>query len=47
MLYPCDANQTAQLVALMADLDGIVYLRTTRGATPVIYAPDEQFRDRR
>jgi transketolase len=30
-------------VAQMADRDGIVYLRTTRGATPVIYHEDEQF----
>ena len=33
VLYPCDGNQTAKLVATMADLDGISYLRTTRGAT--------------
>ena len=31
VLYPCDANQTAKLVAAMADLDGISYMRTTRG----------------
>jgi transketolase len=44
VLYPSDAVQTAQLVALMADLDsGIAYLRTTRGNTPVIYGPDETF----
>ena len=43
VLYPCDANQTAALVAAMADLEGISYLRTTRGNTPVIYGPDEQF----
>jgi transketolase len=43
VLYPCDANQTARLVEAMADLDGISYLRTTRGATPVIYGPDEVF----
>ncbi|HMC42617.1 MAG TPA: transketolase [Acidimicrobiales bacterium] len=43
VLYPCDANQTAQLVALMADRQGISYLRATRGATPVIYGPDERF----
>ncbi|MCH0543018.1 transketolase [Streptomyces sp. MUM 203J] len=43
VLYPCDANQTARLVAAMADLDGIRYLRTTRGDTPVVYGPDEQF----
>src|SRR5207245_184274 len=43
VLYPCDANQTAQLVAQMADHDGIVYMRTTREKTPVIYTPDEEF----
>ncbi|MDP9344819.1 MAG: transketolase [Actinomycetota bacterium] len=43
VLYPCDANQAARLVELMADRDGISYLRTHRGATPVIYAPDEEF----
>jgi transketolase len=43
VLYPCDANQTARLVGLMADLDGIVYLRTHRGGLPVIYGPDEAF----
>ncbi len=43
VLYPCDANQTAALVALMADTKGIRYLRTTRGGTPVIYEPDESF----
>jgi transketolase len=43
VLYPCDANQTAQLVAQMADHDGIVYMRTTREKTPVIYSPDEEF----
>jgi len=43
VLYPSDANQTAKLVARMADLDGIVYLRTTREKTPVIYSPDEEF----
>jgi transketolase len=44
VLYPCDANQTARLVAQMADLDGISYLRATREKTPVIYGPDEEFR---
>ena len=43
ILYPCDANQTAQLVVAMADRPGVVYLRTTRGTTPVIYGPDEAF----
>jgi transketolase len=43
VLYPCDANQTAALVAAMVDLDGISFIRTTRGATPVIYGADEEF----
>src|SRR3954462_14056286 len=43
VLYPSDANQTARLVATMADLEGISYLRTTRANTPVIYGPDEEF----
>ena len=44
VLYPSDPNQTAQLVAQMADHDGIVYMRTTREKTPVLYSPDEEFR---
>jgi transketolase len=43
VLYPCDGNQTAKLVAAMVDLEGISFLRTTRGATPVIYDADEEF----
>ncbi len=43
VLYPCDGNQTAALVRLMADLPGISYLRTTRGNTPVIYEPGDTF----
>jgi transketolase len=43
VLYPCDGNQTAKLVAEMAEREGIVYLRTTRMNTPVIYQPDETF----
>lgn len=43
VLYPCDANQTAKLVAQMSDRDGVVYLRTTRESTPVIYGAEEQF----
>jgi transketolase len=43
VLYPCDANQTAALVTEMAGDQGIGYLRTTRGPTPVIYQPDERF----
>ena len=37
VLYPCDANQTAALVAAWPTHRGIGYLRTTRGNTPVIY----------
>ena len=43
VLYPCDANQTVQLVDAMREHRGISYLRTTRGATPVLYGPDETF----
>jgi transketolase len=43
VLYPSDANQAVRLVELMADLDGIAYMRTHRGALPVIYAPDDDF----
>ncbi|MGW3284953.1 transketolase [Streptomyces sp. NPDC001002] len=43
VLYPCDANQTARLVTEMAGLDGVRYLRTTRGESPVIYGADEEF----
>ncbi|MEU6844989.1 transketolase [Streptomyces sp. NPDC046716] len=43
VLCPCDANQTAHLVGRMADLSGVRYLRTSRGADPVIYGPDEEF----
>jgi transketolase len=43
VLHPCDGNQTARLVAEMAEFDGIAYLRTLRPATPVLYGPDEEF----
>jgi transketolase len=43
VLHPCDANQTAKLVERMADTEGIVYLRTLRPNTTVIYGPDEEF----
>ncbi|MFI9645251.1 transketolase [Streptomyces sp. NPDC052040] len=43
VLYPCDANQTAKLVAAMAGREGIRYLRTSRGKTPVLYGPTEEF----
>jgi transketolase len=43
VLHPCDGNQTAKLVAQLADVDGIAYLRTLRPATPVLYDPDDEF----
>ena len=43
VLHPCDANQTAKLVPEMADREGIVYLRTLRPNTPVIYDADDEF----
>jgi transketolase len=43
VLYPCDANQTARLMSEMKDHPGIVYLRTTREKTPIIYDAEEPF----
>lgn len=43
VLYPSDATSAAALTAAMADLDGISYLRTTRGAYPVLYGSEEAF----
>jgi transketolase len=43
VLYPCDGNQTARLVAAMADLSGISYIRTTREKTPRLYEADGDF----
>jgi transketolase len=43
VLYPCDAVSAAALTAAMADLDGVSYLRTTRGAYPVLYEAGETF----
>ncbi|MFD5915995.1 transketolase [Kitasatospora sp. NPDC058201] len=43
VLYPADATCTAALTATMADLDGISYLRATRGAHPVLYPEGETF----
>ncbi len=43
VLYPSDAISTEKLVQLMAEHFGIVYIRTTRAATPVIYNKKEKF----
>ena len=41
VLHPSDANQTAKLVAAMADREGISFLRTLRGKTEVRTPADE------
>jgi len=43
VLYPSDAVSTEKLVKQAAKYKGIVYIRTTRSATPVIYSYDEEF----
>jgi transketolase len=43
VLYPCDPNQTAELVRQMVDVKGISFLRTTREKLPVLYKPGELF----
>jgi len=43
VLYPADGTATVKLVTAMCDLPGISYVRTTREATPVLYASDEEF----
>jgi transketolase len=43
VLYPCEAVSTERLVALAAYHPGVVYIRTSRPKTPVIYGRDETF----
>ncbi len=43
VLHPCDAVSTEKLVEAAAAHDGIVYLRTMRQSTPVIYSNEEGF----
>jgi transketolase len=43
VLYPSDATSAAALVYEMAGRPGISYMRTTRGAYPVIYESGESF----
>lgn len=43
VLYPSDAVSCDRAVELAANHRGIVYIRTTRGATPVIYENTEAF----
>jgi transketolase len=44
VLHPSDANQAAKLVAAMADTQGISFIRTLRGKTPVRTPADEDVR---
>src|SRR5207247_1038590 len=43
VLYPSDATSTHACVQLAAGHRGIVYIRTTRTKTPVLYSGDEAF----
>ena len=43
VLHPCDAVSTERLVEEAATRPGIVYLRTLREGTPVLYGHDEAF----
>jgi len=43
VFYPCDGVSTERVVALAADLQGLVYVRTSRPKTNVIYSKEEVF----
>jgi len=43
VLYPSDAISTIKLVSAMANYDGLVYMRTTRAKTTVLYQSNETF----
>jgi len=43
VLYPSDAVSAEHLVATAAGLSGTTYIRTSRPATPVLYANTEEF----
>ncbi len=43
VLYPSCATTTIHLTAQMVTRKGVVYMRTTREKTPVLYGPDESF----
>lgn len=44
VFYPSDAVSTKKLVKIMAQKNGIFYLRSTREKTPIIYDEGEEFR---
>jgi len=43
IFYPSDKTSTQKLTQLAKDTDGIIYLRLTRGETPIIYDESEEF----
>jgi transketolase len=43
VLYPSDAVSTERLVEAAAEHDGVVYIRTTRMDTPILYTPQDSF----
>ncbi len=43
VVSPADGNATSALLTTLLDRGGIGYLRSTRGAYPVLYPPDEAF----
>ena len=43
VFYPSDAVATEHAVRIAAENHGIVYIRTSRPKTPVIYSKDEEF----
>jgi len=43
VLYPSDAISTEKLVEKAAEHNGMIYIRTTRKDTSLIYSPDEEF----
>jgi transketolase len=43
VLYPSDALSTERLVEEAAKHEGLVYIRTTRKETPIIYRPEDEF----
>lgn len=44
ILYPSDGVSTEKLVEAAAQHHGIVYIRTTRMETPILYKPNESFK---
>jgi transketolase len=44
VVYPSDAPSAAALTVAIADAPGVAYIRTTRGAYPVLYPPEATFR---